>query len=181
MNDRIPTDPMLEARLARLQQRSGAASSQRGASAASQRGASAASQHSGAASGERQHTQLHRPSPATGTKIATTGFAAATIFGMVTAMTWSQHAVAAKNAAATTVPPTAAPTTAATVAPKVIVRVHHVKAGSAAAVKAATPAKKKTGTVRSNAPTSVKKKVVAPPVQKAPVSTCTATSKVACP
>lgn len=177
MSDRIPTDPMLEARLARLQQRS--APTQRPTTGGNSTRVDAAPSRTAAATA-RDHTPVRRPSPATGTKIATTGFAAATIFGMVTAMTWSQHAIAAKNAA-TTAPTMVEPTTAATVAPKVIVRVHHVKAGSAAAVKAATPAKKKPGTVRSNAPTSVKKPVVAPPVQKAPASTCTATSKVTCP
>ena len=126
----------------------------------------------------RQHAQLHRTSPAMGTKIATTGFAAATIFGMVTAMTWTQHAVAAKNSintAATSAPDTAAP--ASTIAPKVVVRVHHIKAGAkppahkvGKGIKPATPVKR-----------PAHKPVVVAPVVKAPVSTCTATSTHACP
>jgi hypothetical protein len=151
-----------EARLARLQERRGAAG--------------------------RTHHQLHRTSPALGSKIATAGFAGATIFGMVTAMTWTQHAVAAKNTVdPTLVANTTAGTTASTAAtpdptavttpPKVIVRVHHVKAGSkvpqgqrTSGVKPATPVKKATH-----------KPVVIAPVVKAPVSTCTATSTHACP
>jgi hypothetical protein len=145
-----------EARIARLQERRGTAG--------------------------KAHSQLHRTSPAMGSKIATAGFAGATIFGMVTAMTWTQHAVAAKNTvdltaagntAATTPDTAAAPTTA----PKVVVRVHHVKAGTKVAkrhhiagVKPATPVKR-----------PAKKPVVVAPVVKAPVSTCTATSTHACP
>jgi hypothetical protein len=127
----------------------------------------------------KTHTQLHRTSPALGSKIATAGFAGATIFGMVTAMTWTQHAVAAKNTVDTTPVVTATPDTAAvsTTAPKVIVRVHHVKAGTKVAkrhhivgVKPATPVKR-----------PANKPVVVAPVVKAPVSTCTATSTHTCP
>ena len=148
MNEMTPQ----EARIARLQERRSLAS--------------------------RQHTQAHRTSPAMGTKIATTGFAAATIFGMVTAMTWTQHAVAAKNSidnVPATTPDTAvaAPTTA----PKVVVHVHHVKAGTKTpthkvgkGIKPATPVKR-----------PAHKPVIVAPVVKAPVSTCTATSTHACP
>lgn len=126
-------------------------------------------------SADREHTHLHRPSPATGTKIATAGFAAASIFGMVTAMTWSQHAVAAKNSSTGSntsstegtgsTGSTAAPVV--TAAPKIVVRVHHVKAGTPipSAIKPATPPTQRT-----------KKPITLTPVQvkPAPVAvTCT--------
>ncbi|MEI8239628.1 MAG: hypothetical protein WCI22_09415 [Actinomycetota bacterium] len=124
MTDRNTTPEAVDAQLDRLQQL--------------QRRRSAAAAPTAPASSSGK---THRMAPATGAKIATAGFFTATMFGMVGAMSFAQHATstATNNTAGV---PADATLPATTAAPTIIVVVHHVDANGnpIAATKAGTAA-----------------------------------------
>lgn len=103
----------------------------------------------------------HRVSPATGAKIATAGFFTATMFGIVGAMTITEHAT---SAATNTTPATPAPTAAAlpttTAPPKIIIVVHHVDANG----KPVAAPKVQTGAANAQPVTTKPVVAAAPPI-----------------